>query len=68
MPPSIKIVFYVGEAEEGCAGDVLARRASVVLVEGRQRGEFLICVSEEHMGPIIDGSDGRWGRGVWFIV
>ena len=57
-------MLYLRGAEEGCARDVLAKRTGVVFVDYRQRGEFLICVSEKYVGPIIDGSDKRWGRGV----
>ncbi len=64
MQAPINILLYLRGGEEGRVGDVLARRIDVVLVEGRQRCELLMCVSKEHMGPIINGGDGRRGRDV----
>ena len=49
----MNIMLYLGGADQGCGGDVLACHAGVVLVEGRHGCELLMRVSEEHVSPVF---------------
>ncbi len=54
--------MYLGGAEERHPRRVPAWGAWGVFLEDRKFGEFLMCMSEEHLRPIHDNYDKGWGR------
>ncbi len=57
---AVHVVVYVRGAEKPHPRDIRARRACVVALQNRLRGKFLMSISEEQVGPILDRGD--WGR------
>ena len=65
LPLAVDVVVYMRGAEKPHPRDIPAGRACVVAVQYRLCGKFLMSISEEQVGPVLDRGDWRRDRRVF---